>query len=223
MKRLLLLFFPLIFFGGKGWAQDSLRTLLIKDRQRQILKTNLLPILWGPVFFTSEYRLVGEAATAPWQSVMLGLSYLGKSPFANTLLAVANGKNGMQLAKNTSISGFRVQGMYRFYLTRPWKAPQGFYIGPHASYAYAKASMLGNNSQYIKLVYSNINLLAGLQCVLFRCIAIDGFAGLGYRSNYQELHGYRGSFTTTAIPGLFDGSNPGHLKLNLGMNLGVAF
>ena len=223
MKHLLLLLFPLFLIGGKCRAQDSLRTLLIKDRQRQILKTNLLPILWGPVFFTSEYRLVGEAPTAPWQSVMLGVSYLGKSPFANTLLAGANGQKGMQLARNTSISGFRVQGMYRFYLTHYWKSPQGVYIGPHASYAYAKATMQGNRTQYVKLVYSNINLLAGLQCVLFRCIAMDGFAGLGYRSNYEELHGYRGSFTTTAIPGLFDGSKPGHLKLTLGMNLGIAF
>ncbi len=215
--------FPLLLIGGKSRAQDSLRALLLKDRQKQILKTNLLPMLWGPVVFTSEYRLVGEAPTAPWQSVLVGVSYLGKSPLANNFMSGQGASMTMRQAKNTAINGWRLQGMYRFYLTHTWKAPQGFYIGPHASYAYAKASMLSNRSQYIKLVYSNINLLAGVQCILFRRIAIDCFSGIGYRSNYEEEHGYRGAITTTPLPGVFDSGQPGHLKLTLGMNMGMAF
>src|ERR1035437_7424203 len=47
---------------------------------RKIYKTNFMPILWGPVPYSAEYRLLYETAVSHTQSFQIGVSYLGKSP-----------------------------------------------------------------------------------------------------------------------------------------------
>lgn len=206
--------------------QDS---LLIKNKtniQRPILKSNPLPILWGPITvpadsgpgfpITSEYRLMYEVPVAPNQAIMVGVSFLGKNVFLKLF-----GLDTSQFAKtlrNISINGFRIQGMYKYYITNKWRAPRGIYIGPHVSYSYAILAPKQNANYYLKFENTNFNILMGAQCLLWDRIAIDVFSGLGYKNNVMETH----------LPGKKTIVEPvssflPHTKFTIGMNLGLAF
>src|ERR1035437_4574955 len=75
----LILFLNLLY--GIASAQDSVKTKPINPHGVTILnKFNPLPILWGPIPLTAEYRYVRETVIAAKQSLMVGISYLGKSP-----------------------------------------------------------------------------------------------------------------------------------------------
>src|SRR5438128_2166528 len=140
------LFFAAILTCLRLFAQEEPDSSLIREAregQRSILKTNPLPLLCGnvplqgdsglPALLTSEYRVVYEIPVADHQSVMAGISYLGKNiPVALIADIIDTGK-AVRVLKDLAVRGFRFQGMYRFYLSDGHLAPRGMYIGPQFS------------------------------------------------------------------------------------------
>lgn len=231
----------LIFFSIHSYSQktqndslhrakkDSLKSLL-KTRHSpaalSVYKTNPFSILWGPIPFTAEYKLIRETAFAPNQSIVAGISFLGKSP----LLSLAeqaqqnNGTNTSAPNQKLKIRGWRFQMAYRYYLTKR-KAPRGFWCGPQLSWASATISSasLSPLNIYIQGTHFNINALAGYQAIIRDKVAFDFFFGLGYKKNTWIEH-Y--SPTRTRIIHEFDDISPIYkypIKITLGINFGVAF
>ncbi len=237
MKSLACILFLTVFTSGAGAQTDSTLYYEARMGQKRVLKTNPLPILWGNVILTSEYRLVGEAPVAPRQSIMCGLSYLDKGPFFDIVWqAIGAGLDSAQqalwnqLGKYARYNGYRIQGMYRFYLTRSHLAPRGFYAGPHVSFSVAKLSW--EDAQYksfwTRYKYFNVNLVSGVQGIIANAVAVDFFIGVGYKYNTEETHDFNGTTATVNITNIF--KNPGarytasdYIKYTLGLNFGYAF
>lgn len=177
--------------------------------QQFVVKTNLLPIAWGPIPFTGEYRLVGEAVTGAKQSGQLALSYLGPSGLINLSSVEDTAGNKVGIV----ISGYRIQGTYKFYLTKD-DAPKGFYVGPHISYARAKLYEKGNPDNYIKADFFNLVGMMGYQAISSGGFAFDLFTGVGYKNNSYSVSGSLNSEK-------FETKN--NTKLYFGFNMGIAF
>lgn len=219
-------FFSLIFYCvSHVFAQDLPHPPLKRVKQKQLLKTNPLPVLWGNIPLTAEYRLLFETPSSPDQSLMLGVSYLGKGPFLVALVDTTQNpsSNLHKFAEDLKVSGFRMQGMYRFYLYPKNHSPDGFYIGPHASYTFAKFYLPVQKQQYLAFVYYNVNVLAGVQAFVSDIFCFDFFFGLGYRNNLVIEHNLNNSSASSAAPDPFEKSMPKHLKITLGLNFGFAF
>src|SRR5688572_11308898 len=141
MKALTIIWL-LFIFSSPVFSQDSttVKNRLQDYKEKRIpvynyvYKTNPFRIFWGPIPLTSEYRLISEAATDNNQSVLFGLSYLGKS----LLFALLEDSINQPNQRKMQINGFRVQAAYRFYLNANEFAPSGFYVSPHFSYSSAK-------------------------------------------------------------------------------------
>ena len=170
---------------GKGFAQDS---LILKNNYPQkihsIIKFNPISILWGPLYYTGEYRLLSEFTTARHQSTQIGIGYLGKGALFR-LFEDSLGIVGQKMV----VRGFRIQASHRFFPSRKRYSPQGFYISPHVSYAFAKlspnATLLASN-YYIGESSFNINLLVGVQLFIARTVSVDFFGGLGYKNGFKK-------------------------------------
>jgi hypothetical protein len=174
-KYLLIIGLTLLFTGSPVLAQQ---TTAEKDFKFTV-KTNPLSAMGGPLFvawvvpITAEYKVYFEAQTTKKQSVQIGLGYLGSSPLVASI---------GDLGGDTSIvsSGLRGQLWYKFFLTSD-KAPAGFYIGPHFSYAAAKLKNSEVPDEYFKATKLNINVLFGYQIVSKGGFAIDFYTGLGLK------------------------------------------
>ncbi len=201
-------------------AQDS---LILKFNYPQkihaIVKFNPIPILWGPLLYTGEYRILSEFTTAKRQSTQIGVGYLGKGAFFK-LFEDSLGLTGQTI----TVRGFRVQASHRFFPSKKRYSPQGFYVSPHVSYAYAKvipgpASFA--STYYLGESNFNINLLVGVQFFIARTVSVDFFAGLGYK-NLKFWDQYGNKPRQYVDP--FDGQRSlynSHLKVNLGLNFGI--
>ena len=234
MMKAIQLFLLMVSVSLVANAQDSI--LVEKSKawnealkgQRQILKSNPLPMLWGPIILTNEYRLIYEIPVAPRQAIMMGVSYLGKGPlfqaiWESNLDSVPKQYQAkwIQLGKDARMNGIRVQGMYRFYLTKKHLAPRGIYIGPQASYSTVKITWASHPDFYFKFNNFNVNFFAGAQGILWDVLAVDVFTGIGYKSNTYEAPDANGKILTGNATGI-----TGHvenLKLSLGVNFGYAF
>lgn len=173
------------------------------------IKTNPLPVLWGQVPFTGEYRLVFEKFLPPDQSVWFGVSYIGPS-YLLTLFPFYD-----SVKKYLKITGFRLQGGYKFYFSNK-KEPRGFYAGPYVSMYRAWFKDKAFPNRYIQATYYNVNMIFGYQFIALNKLPVDVFAGLGYKYNdlKQENLG--------SLPWL-DRNRPGGLKIYLSINAGIAF
>ena len=182
-------------------------------------------MLWGNIPLTAEYRLVYEAPTGPYESLQISISYLARGPLALAILNSDTSNGGTSAAQkklNSELrfTGFRAQIMYRFFVLKIRSSPQGFYVGPHASYSYLKIYRPSNKDLFLQWVFMNASIQAGFQGVISHCFAIDFFTGLGYKYNYSEEHHPNGGTITapiSIIPKL------DHVKFTLGMNFGYAF
>lgn len=157
---------------------------------RYVIKTNPLSALGGPFWFTiipltGEYKLLFEAAVSDKSSVQFGAGYIGPSVLLN-LDDLTNDNDGSISGINTN--GFRVQGMYKFYISRDLKAPEGFYIGPHISYAMAQIKNRDNNekSEGTKI---NVNGVFGYQLITSGGFSLDIYTGLGFVSRQWKFSG----------------------------------
>ena len=156
--------------------------------QPLLLKSNPLAVLWGPIPFTGEYRLLTEITSGRTRSVQFGVSYLGKS----LIWKVAETSTKTPPYYQLKVNGWRVQVAYRFYLiSRRRYAPFGFYVSPMVSYSNAQISV--GLERYYRQVYFdfrhfNSNLVIGVQMGRNTDITMDIFAGFGYKKNKVYYH-----------------------------------
>lgn len=155
------------------------------------IKTNPLAALGGPFWFavvplTGEYKVYFEAAVSKKSSIQIGAGYLGPSLLLN--LDDLTSDNG-EAVNGIRTSGFRVQGMYRFFISRDLSAPEGFYVGPHVSYATAEIKNKGDESKYVKGTKLNINGVFGYQLITSGGFTLDIYTGMGFVSRKYEFAG----------------------------------
>jgi len=160
---------------------------------RFVIKTNPLSALGGPFWLaiiplTGEYKVLFEAAVAEKSSIQVGAGYIGPSVLLNLdELSSDEGETGG--IEGVKTSGFRVQGMYKFYISRDLAAPEGFYIGPHVSYATAQIKSKTDESDKISATKLNINGVFGYQLITSGGFSLDIFTGMGFVSRKYELTG----------------------------------
>ncbi len=167
-----------IFGQYAALPKDSLQ----QPVSNTILKTNPLAVLWGPIPFTAEYRLVYETLIMPKQSLLIGGSYLGKSIFLTTLEEL---DTTMQYQPKSLMSGFRVQLEYRFYFNNKRGYQWGYYMAPHISYSRAKlyTDYYGKQGYYSDFRYLDYGIIAGNQTVIYHS-ALDLWIGLGTKKHW---------------------------------------
>ena len=147
---------------------------------RFTLKTNPLAALGGPLYvaffpITGEYKVLFEAKTARKQSIEAGIGLLGPSVLINL----------DEITNNDSVSGlrtigFRVQVAYKFFLTKE-AAPEGFFVGPHFSYAKARLENKDNPDNYFEASKINMNVLFGYQIITPGGFTLNIYTGLGLK------------------------------------------
>lgn len=230
-------FFFLILFSTSAYAQtdalhktqkDSLKSLL-KTRHSPnaltVYKTNPFSILWGPIPYTAEYKLIRETAFSAHSSFVVGISFLGKSPLLSQAEKATqnNGINASRPNAELKVRGWRFQIAYRYYLGKR-KAPRGVWCGPQLSWSNAIISTKSWNAanNYLEATHFNLNALAGYQVIIRDKVSFDFFFGLGYKKNTWWEH-YAGRVTVIhdfdKITPLYD--KP--VKITLGINFGLAF
>jgi hypothetical protein len=221
-KLFLTRFFFLILFMCLTLSVRSQDTLVLKFNYPQkihaIIKFNPIPILWGPLIYTGEYRILSEFTTSKRQSTQIGVGYLGKGALFK-LFEDSLGIPGQKI----SVRGFRIQASHRFFTSRKRFSPQGFYISPHVSYAYARIvpGSFRSNTYYLGESNFNINLLVGIQFFIARTVGVDLFTGLGYK-NLKFWDQYPNKPRIYFDP--FEGENSvfsSNLKVSLGLNFGI--
>lgn len=204
-----------------GSPNDSTRVKRAVECPQRItrtVKTNLLPVFWASIPYTSEFRIVQEVPVSLFQSSQIGFSFIRKSIFLTMTENSARQGNEPRI----KVNGFRIQYSHRFFYKKNDYAPHGPYIGPHISYTTAKFatkySMQYDN--YLQATHFNVNLMAGFQAISDDGFVIDVFAGIGYKKNHWEAHNSKGIATIdlTDIPYY---SSP--FKISAGFNLGWAF
>jgi hypothetical protein len=187
-----------------------LKTSYSQDESGIVIKTNILPTIWGQIPFTGEYRIIYEQAvpSSP-HSASIGLSL-------NTIPFLLSGVDAIQDLK---VSGARIQLQYKLYLSKNNYAPMGFYIGPHFSYNTARFRDKNNPTDYVDLVFMNINGMIGYQVITSGRFVLDIFSGLGYKINSLNIVTNSGSslIDESDVP---VGVGP---KFSFGFNFGYAF
>jgi hypothetical protein len=221
MRKLAVIF--LVLFSFNVHSQERLDSLKEKNPQkvRNLFKTNPLPILWGPIPYTSEFRFLVEIAVKPYQTTQFGISALRKSPFLTLFEdSVFTGSNDKYFVR-----GWRFQAAHRFYAHTRYFAPYGFYCSPSFSISNATVSTEGLKKigYYLKATYWNASLLGGLQLIVFQKVSIDGFMGLGYQDRLWWEHDDRFSKHRLMDNKEVLGRTTRHLKFSIGFNLGIAF
>lgn len=179
-----------------------------------LYKTNPFTIFWGPIPYTSEYRILEEFRLNLNQTFTVGASYLGLSPFI-AMSANAHRGNGQP---KIIVQGLRFQAAYKYYFEEGCFAPEGYYMGSMFSYSsamltYQQANVFQN---YLKMHYLNVTFITGRQ-YFFGNVAFDMFIGMGYKNNTYEEH-----YTTNYK--YFDPRDfpllKTHFKFVAGMNIG---
>lgn len=156
------------------------------------IKTNPLSALGGPFWLivlplTGEYKALFETAVSEKSSVQLGVGFIGPSVLIN-LDDLASDEENAEIS-GIKTSGFRFQGWYKYYLSRDLSAPEGFYVGPHISYASANIKNKTDEAQKIGATKLNINGVFGYQMITSGGFTLDIFTGLGFVSRKWEITG----------------------------------
>jgi hypothetical protein len=160
---------------------------------RFTIKTNPLSALGGPFWIviipvTGEYKVLFEAKVSNKSSIQVGAGYLGPSVILN-LDDITNNENEEGEVTGIKTSGFRVQGMYKIFLSRDLSAPEGFYIGPHASFATAELKNKADATEKVKATKLNLNGVFGYQLITSGGFTLDIFTGIGFVSRQWEVSG----------------------------------
>lgn len=201
-------------------AQDSIKAKMSSPQDvRQVVKTNPLPMLWGPIPLTSEFRIIQEITTGPYQSMQVGFSLLRKSPifalFEDTLLKGANDRY--------TVKGWRFQFAHRFFVPGLGYAPTGIYVSPSFSFSRAIIStqMAIRQGYYLSATHYNLSALIGTQVLVLDGFTIDFFTGLGYQNRiWKEVDEQNNKTRNISMKEL--GLRDTHLKVSLGFNIGLA-
>ncbi|MCX6330804.1 MAG: hypothetical protein NTZ85_14980 [Bacteroidia bacterium] len=183
LKYFIIISLMLVLFNEQSFSQE-----VAADKDyRFAVKTNPLSVIGGPLWalwivpLSNEYKVSFEARTFEKQSVQVSVGYLGTSPII---------KNLGDLGGDTTIKTFGYHGQlwYKFYLTKD-KAPNGFYVGPHFSYAWAKIKSSVDNSKYFTASKLQFHVALGYEIITKGGFALDIFTGIGVKSkNYDFSH-----------------------------------
>ena len=185
---------------------------------RFTIKTNPLAALGGPFWLaivplTGEYKVLFEAKVAPKASFQFGAGYIDPS----ALLNLDDLTNEGDSISGIKTSGFRVQGMFKYFLSRNLQAPEGFYIGPHVSFATAQLKSKDNAANYIKAQKINVNGVIGYQLITSGGFALDIYTGVGFVSRKWT---FSGSTFDTDQTGFSDKAS---INIPFGFSFGYAF
>ncbi|MEZ5001200.1 MAG: hypothetical protein R2744_10245 [Bacteroidales bacterium] len=211
LKGLLIIIIALVLVTPAVQSQES------SFNPKMVIKTNPLSALGGPFWvtivpITGEYKILFEIKTLPKQSFTLGASYLGPSLLLN-LDEITN--EGSEVS-GIKTSGFKVQGMYKFFISRNTEAPEGFYVGPHGSYATASLTSKDNTADKIIATKINFDGVIGYQMITDGGFALDLYTGLGFKNRTWK---YEGTSSDT-----FDfGDDKSSPTVAFGFNFGYAF
>lgn len=189
MKKLtlfLIIGLSLFFSVSPVFSQDS----SADNDYKFTIKTNPLSALGGPFWVivipvTGEYKVLFEAAVSKKSSLQFGAGYLGPS----LLLNLDELSSGDGEISGVQTSGFRLQGMYKYFVSRDLSAPEGFYVGPHVSYASANIKNKDDEAQKIDATKFNINAIIGYQLITSGGFALDIFTGMGFVSRNWDITG----------------------------------
>lgn len=191
------------------------------DTYRNIIKSSPTALLGGPIWafavvpMTAEYRLVYEFHVRMKETALIGFSYLGPSA-ATDFGQISNTNSTGQLVFDIAVRGYRAQAGYRYYFDDDTHmAPYGFYIGPHATYAYCKIYDEINPSDYIEAVKWGGNFIVGYQLIKHG-LAVDVFIGAGFKSKSWNYNAPGLSIFNTF-------TERKSLNMPLGFNIGYAF
>lgn len=189
MKKSICLLIISLVFLSLGSSVSAQGTSGEKDFKFTI-KTNPLSALGGPFWLvvvplTGEYKVLFEAVVSEKSSVQIGAGYIGPS----VLLNLDDLTNDEGEVSGIKTSGFRVQGMYKFFISRDLPAPEGFYLGPHISYATAELKNKANADENLKGTKININGVFGYQMITSGGFTLDIFTGMGFVSRKWEITG----------------------------------
>jgi len=184
---------------------------------RMTIKTNPLSALGGPFWVlivpvTGEYKALFEIKTTEKTSLQVGASYIGPSLLLNLDELTNEGED----ISGIKTSGVKFQGMFKYFLSSDLSAPEGFYIGPHASFATAKIKSVDDPTDYITGTKINVNGVIGYQLITSGGFTLDIFTGLGFVSRKYITSGDGGE--------IFDlGGNKSSVNVPLGFSFGIAF
>jgi hypothetical protein len=207
------------FCNAIAGNKDSLKIRPLSPQPvSYIIKTNPLPIIWGSVPFTSEFRVLQEIPVALFQSSQIGFSYIGKS----VVLAMQENAIRQNNEPRIKVRGFRIQYAHRFYYKRNSYAPEGAYIGPLISYTTAKFGTRYSQQfdHYVRAEHFNTNMMLGYQAVSDDGFTLDAFIGAGYKKNTWQYHR---SHNTTVIDLSDIPYYSSSFKFSCGFNIGFAF
>lgn len=212
------------FLTEKEFSIDSF------PRPLSVFMTNPFAPLMGQIPITGEYRLLYQTAISHNMSVIMGVSYLGKSLLIYTVDLLDSTQRNFFI-NDATVKGIRGQAGYRFFicedgLIRRRQYPQGLYIGPHVSYSAAKYSVQSLNfaNIFTKLNYFNINLMGGLQYQLFKKFLLDVHTGIGFRYNVIYANQIIYQYVLKDAIFLWD-EHPvfKYYKISFGFNIGYFF
>jgi len=188
MKKLFVLFFisvALMFASQTVQSQEA-----SGKEYKFTVKTNPLSALGGPFWVvvipvTGEYKVFLESAVSKKSSIQIGASYIGPSILVN--LDELTSEEGEISGLKTS--GFRGQAWYKIFISRDLQAPEGFYIGPHFSYATAAIKNKDNENDKITGSKLHINGVIGYQMITSGGFTLDIFTGMGFVSRKYTVSG----------------------------------
>jgi hypothetical protein len=185
---------------------------------RFTIKTNPLSALGGPFWLvvvplTGEYKALFEAKVSEKSSLQIGAGYIGPSVLLNLDDLSSDGGE----ITGIKTSGFRVQGMFKFFISRDLSAPEGFYMGLHVSYATAQLKNKANSVESMKGTKFNVNAVFGYQLITSGGFALDIFTGMGFVSRKWEI---TGTDWNTDQNGLKDRAS---VNVPFGFSFGYAF
>jgi hypothetical protein len=184
---------------------------------RMTIKTNPLSALGGPFWVlivpvTGEYKALFEIKTTEKTSLQVGASYIGPSLLLNLDELTNEGEN----ISGIKTSGVKLQGMFKYFLSSDLSAPEGFYVGPHASFATAKIKSVDDANDFVTGTKINVNGVIGYQLITSGGFALDIFTGLGFVSRKYTASGDGGV--------IFDlGGDKSSVNVPLGFSFGIAF
>lgn len=228
--RFLFLMLILLLIINVGYAQETdsifvqpkkLKTFKESYRsakQNNVIKFSPVAPFVGQIPVAGELRVVYERFVTHNNSITIGgsLNYIS-IPYK--IMEAIVDTSGIRL----QLWGGRGQIGYRYYVLKSIDAPQGLWIGPIASYNYARISNKNGNKSYTDYHYINAGFLVGYQVYIKSNWYFEGFTGLGYRNNFgifkDGISGRTERYDLALAPVAF----LKHIKYYLAVHFGYAF
>ncbi len=217
----LLLFISLTTTYTLGNAQNFDNKIKVKTEHPFIVKLSPQHFLLGGLPLTGEYGIFTERRIGRKMALEAGLAYMNKG------LLVISAEMDTTSSSNTDdlgISGFRIQGEYKFYLNRKDRN-SGFFIAPHFSFATAKYFEKNSGKRkdiYLKGRHIDFSILAGFRFAFGR-FSLEPYVGGGYRDKHWVEKNYNSVkvFSKDDIKDIYFVRRP--IVFKTGVKLGLAF